>query len=58
MEEVKCLHIRGLSVGFVMYAFLSLFQRIRELVICPTVNIGQHVTFLSGAEEKEILILT
>lgn len=57
MEEVKCLHIRGFSVGFVMCAFLFLFQRIRELIICQIVNIGQHITFLSGAEEKEILIL-
>lgn len=39
-----------------MYAFLSLFQRITDLLICQIVNIGQHITFSCGAEEKEIFI--
>lgn len=41
-----------------IYAFLSLFQRVMDLLICQIVNIGQHTTFLSGAEEKEIFINT
>lgn len=38
------------------YAFLSLFQRIMDLIICQSVNIGQHVTVSSGGEENEICV--
>lgn len=39
-----------------MYAFLSLFQRIMDLIICQSVNIGQHVTVSSGGKENEIFV--
>lgn len=58
MEELKYLHIKGSFFCFMIYAFLSLFQRIMDLIICQIVNIGQHITFSPGAEEKAIFINT